>query len=159
VDFESSAIGRANFSWSDSVHIDKKIGVFWACLISAIAFGIYHWFSYGLIGGRIIPMIYVFLLTGAAGWMFAFAFAKTKSLYVSIGLHFGWILMSIVVFSEGPLGNQWFIPTGEKVEHGGWPTLLFFVWQAIVTPGIVIWYLVKGYSEPQSVALDIEQKH
>jgi uncharacterized protein len=125
----------------------KKIGAVKACLITATAFGIYHWFSYGMIGGRIIPMIYIFLLTGAAGWSFAFAFAKTKSLYAPFGLHFGWIVISIVVFSAGPLGNQLLISNAEGIELGGWATLIFFLWQAVVTPGIVTWYLLRRYSE------------
>lgn len=132
----------------------KKIGVVKACAVDAIAFGVYHWFSYDMLDGRVIPMIYVFLLTGAAGWMFAFAFAKTKSLYASLGLHFGWILVSIVIFSAGPLGDQLFITEGEGIELGGWATLLFFIWQAIVTPGIVIWYLLKRYSEVQTSTLE-----
>jgi len=132
----------------------KKMGIVKACILDAIAFGVYHWFSYEMFGGRIVPMIYVFLLTGASGWMFAFAFAKTKSLYASLGLHFGWIVVSIVIFSAGPLGNQLFIPEGEGIELGGWPTLIFFLWQAVVTPGIVIWYLQKRYSAPQINKLD-----
>jgi len=123
----------------------NRIGILWSCIISSIAFGIYHWFSYDMLGGRIIPMIYVFLVTGAGGWMFAYAFAKTKSLYAPLGLHFGWIIMSIVIFSAGPLGNSLFISEGEAIEMGGWPTLLFFLWQAVVTPFIVTWYLLKKY--------------
>ena len=126
----------------------KKIGLFRACVLDAIAFGIYHWFSYEMFGGRIIPMIYVFLLTGAGGWMFAYAFAKTKSLYAPLGLHFGWIAVSIVVFSDGPLGNQLFIPQGEALELGGWTTLMFFLWQTVIIPGFVTWYLLKRYSVP-----------
>lgn len=124
----------------------KKTSILKACIISATAFGIYHWFSYGMIGGRIIPMIYVFLLTGAAGWMFAFAFAKTKSIYASLGLHFGWIIISIVIFSAGPLGSQLYIPKGEEKELSGWVTLIFFLWQALITPGIVTWFIIKNYS-------------
>lgn len=45
----------------------KKLGINWACIISAVAFGIYHWFSYQMFGRGLIPMIYVFLLTGAGG--------------------------------------------------------------------------------------------
>ena len=127
----------------------KKIGIVKACIISAIVFGIYHWFSYNMIGGRIIPMIYIFLVTGAGGLMFAYAFAKTKSLYAPLGLHFGWILISIVIFSAGPLGNQLFIADGEGIELDGWTTLLFFLWQTLVTPGIVTWYLMKRYSTSQ----------
>ncbi len=123
----------------------RKLGTKKACLIAAIAFGIYHWFSYEMFGGRIIAMIYIFLLTGASGWAFALAFAKTKSLYAPLGLHFGWILVSIVVFSEGPLGNQLLVADDPGIEMGGWPTLIFFVWQAVAVPGIVTWYLLRRY--------------
>ncbi len=121
----------------------RKIGVNWACLISAVAFGIYHWFSYQMFGRGLIPMAYVFLLTGAGGWMFAYAFAKTRSMYAPLGLHFGWIVMSIVVFSAGPLGDSFFIPEGDSIEPGGWEQLLFFLWQAVIVPGLITWYLIK----------------
>jgi membrane protease YdiL (CAAX protease family) len=35
----------------------KKIGVQKGFFLSAITFGIYHWFSYGMINGPIIPLI------------------------------------------------------------------------------------------------------
>jgi hypothetical protein len=126
----------------------KKIGANAACIISAIAFGIYHWFSYQMFGRGIIPMIYVFLLTGAGGWMFAYAFSKTKSLYAPLGLHLGWIVVSIVVFSAGPLGNSLFVVEGDTVELGGWQQLLFFLWQTVFIPVMVTWYLVKKYTSP-----------
>ena len=126
----------------------RKIGVNWACLVSAIAFGIYHWFSYNMFGRGIIPMAYVFLLTGAGGWMFAYTFAKTRSILAPLGLHFGWIVMSIVVFSAGPLGDSLFIVEGEAQELGGWEQLLFFLWQTVIIPGGVTWYLVRRYREP-----------
>ena len=125
----------------------RKIGVNWACLVSAIAFGIYHWFSYNMFGRGVIPMAYVFLLTGAGGWMFAYTFAKTRSILAPLGLHFGWIVMSIVVFSAGPLGDSLFIVEGEAQELGGWEQLLFFLWQTVIIPGGVTWYLVKGYRD------------
>jgi membrane protease YdiL (CAAX protease family) len=124
----------------------KKTGINRACIISAIAFGIYHWFSYQMFGRGMIPMIYVFLLTGAAGWMFAYAFARTRSIYAPLGLHFGWIVISIVVFSEGPLGNSLFVIEGEAVELGGWEQLLFFLWQTVIIPVSITWYLIKRYS-------------
>lgn len=126
----------------------KRTNVAIACTLSAIAFGIYHWFSYDMLGGRLVPMIYVFLLTGSAGWMFAYAFAKTKSIYASFGLHFGWIIVSILLFSEGPLGEQLLVTDVEGVEMAGWPTLFFFLTKAVLVPGLVIWYLKKNYSRP-----------
>ncbi|MEM7153833.1 MAG: CPBP family intramembrane glutamic endopeptidase [Myxococcota bacterium] len=123
----------------------RKLGTTRACLASAVAFGIYHWFSYEMLGGPIIALVYVFLLTGAAGFMFALAFAKTKSLYASTGLHFGWIVVSIVVFSSGPLGNQLLLPQGEAAPLDGWLTLVNFLWQAVAVPGMVILALRKWW--------------
>ena len=121
------------------------LGIVKACLLSAIIFGIYHWFSYGVLGSRVVLMVYVFLITGAGGWMFAFAFAKTKSLFAPTGLHLGWNLVSAIVFSSGPIGDQWLIEQGEAVQTSDWVTLLFFSIQAIIAPGIVTWYLQKTY--------------
>ncbi|NNF82635.1 MAG: CPBP family intramembrane metalloprotease, partial [Flavobacteriaceae bacterium] len=86
-----------------------------------------------------------FLVTGAGGWMFAYAFAKTKSLYAPLGLHFGWIVISIVIFSAGPLGNSLMIPDGEGSDLSGWAQVLFFLWQTLLVPGTVTWFLIKKY--------------
>jgi hypothetical protein len=95
-------------------------------------------------------MMYVFLLTGAGGWMFAYAFAKTKSLFAPLGLHFGWIVVSIVVFSSGPLGNSLYVLKEDAGELGGWAQLLFFLWQTVFIPVMVSWYLTKKYTRPQN---------
>jgi membrane protease YdiL (CAAX protease family) len=116
-----------------------KLGTYTACIVSAIAFGVYHWFSYGILW-QPVPMIFVFLLTGVAGLMFAYAFAKTKSLYLPIGLHLGWNLVTIVVFSQGPLGNQLLIMSGGG-KIGGLLSVVFLLYQVLVLPLIVVWYL------------------
>ena len=123
----------------------KRVGVKWACILSAIAFGVYHWFSYEMFGRGIVSMTYVFLLTGASGYMFAYAFAKTKSMYAPLGLHFGWIVVSIVVFSDGPLGDSLFLMDGENVDVGGWEQLLVFLWQAAIIPILITWYLMRRF--------------
>ncbi len=127
----------------------RYIGTVKACLLSSLAFGIYHWFSYDVFGARLVLMIYILLVTGCGGWMIAFAFAKTKSLYAPTGLHLGWNLVTAIVFSTGPIGDQWLLQQGEAVEWSEWVTLLFFSLQAIVAPGIVTWYLQKIY-RPES---------
>lgn len=127
----------------------RHLGIVKACLISAIIFGVYHWFSYGVFGSRLVLMVYVFLITGASGWMFAFAFAKTKSLFAPIGLHIGWNLVTALVFSSGPIGDHWLIAQGEAVQTSDWITLLFFSLQAIFAPGVVTWYLQKVYRPEQ----------
>ncbi len=129
----------------------RYIGVVKACLLSSLIFGVYHWFSYEVFGSRIVLMIYILLVTGCGGWMFAFAYAKTKSLYAPTGLHFGWNMVAAVVFSSGPIGDQWLLQHGEAVEWSGWVTLLFFSLQAIAAPGVVTWYLHKIYRPASNV--------
>jgi len=124
----------------------KKIGIIKACILSAVCFGIYHWFSYNAIGNP-VQMIVIFLITAIAGLMFAFAFAKTNSLYLPIGLHFGWNLFDIVVFSNGPLGQQIFIKSNEQQPQGGL-SLLIFLFQVLALPLLTFWYL-RRFSKQQ----------
>ena len=51
----------------------QKIGTGKSILISAIAFGIYHWFSFGVIGNP-MAMIFIFIGTGLMGYGLALAF-------------------------------------------------------------------------------------
>jgi CAAX protease family protein len=82
----------------------QKLGKLKGILIASIAFGIYHWFSFGILG-NIIPMIVVFIGTGLMGYTFALSFSKTKSIAMPIGLHLGWNFTFNTIFSKGPLGN------------------------------------------------------
>ncbi len=89
-----------------------------ACLLSAVAFGIYHWFSYGVLGNPLM-MAFVFITTGAAGFAWAIAFARTASMYLPIALHFGVNLVNSVVFSQGSLGPQWLMYSVEESQRLG----------------------------------------
>jgi len=119
----------------------QKLGTKTACILSAVAFGIYHWFSYGAFGNP-MQMIIIFLMTGIWGFMFAAAFAKTNSIYLPVALHFGWNWVHIVVFSQGPLGNQLLVNNdGTKLE--GIPSLMIFLFQVLALPLIVFLYLKR----------------
>lgn len=118
----------------------QKIGVNRACLISSMAFGIYHWFSFGILGNT-IQMVYVFFSTGLWGFMYAQSFAKTKSLYLPAGLHFGWNLISTVVFSQGPLGRQFLINDNNGQVLNGLPSIALLSFQIFALPAIVYVYL------------------
>ena len=124
----------------------RKIGALKACIVSAIAFGIYHWFSYGIFG-NVIPMIYILILTGIAGLMFAIAYAETKSMYMPIGLHLGWNLVTIIIFSEGPLGNQILISANGAELEGLW-SLVMFLFQIFFLPAIIFWYFKRSNYSP-----------
>jgi uncharacterized protein len=76
-----------------------------AMLISAFAFGIYHWFTFG-VWGNLAAMILVFVVTGSMGYVFAVAYVKTKSIILPIGIHLGWNWINNTVFSNGPNGTK-----------------------------------------------------
>ena len=133
----------------------QKFGTKVACIISAISFGVYHWFSMEAFGNP-VQMTFIFCMTGIWGFMFAMAFAKTKSLYLPIGLHFGWNLISTVVFSQGPLGNQLLIGNGGQ-KMGVILSLVVFLFQVFVVPIITYWYL-KGHALKSSYLLTKNNK-
>jgi uncharacterized protein len=86
----------------------KKLGSKKAIIISAIAFGVYHWFSHELFW-NIKAMAIDFIAGGLMGLLLAYAYAKTYSLYIPVAIHIGWNIVAQVVFSDGPIGNQLFI--------------------------------------------------
>lgn len=122
----------------------RRLDALYACTISAIAFGIYHWFTMNAFGNP-VQMIFIFFMTGIWGFMFAMAFAKTKSLYLPVGLHLGWNLLNTVVFSQGPLGNQLFIFRGEE-KVGTILSILFYLFQVFAVPLITYWYVRRQLS-------------
>lgn len=117
----------------------QKIGSNKSILISAIAFGIYHWFSFGVIG-NIVAMILVFIGTGLMGYALAWAFAKTKSIMLPFGFHLGWNFIHNTFFSKGPLGELVLISQG-GTELSGWTSLLNFVLGLVVVPILLLIYI------------------
>ena len=91
------------------------LGVAYAIVISAVAFGIYHWFSFGIIGNA-TQMVYVFIITGIMGVLLAYAYTKTYSLYIPIAIHFGWNLMHSFIFSSFILMNGVYLKTNFLID-------------------------------------------
>lgn len=87
----------------------RWLGTRRAVWLSAAAFGVYHWFSFGAFGNPVL-MVYLLLFTGAFGLMLATAFARTGSIAAPIGLHLGWNLAAYLLFSTGPLGAAVLVP-------------------------------------------------
>jgi membrane protease YdiL (CAAX protease family) len=82
----------------------KRSGVARAILISAVAFGIYHWFSFGIIG-NVKQMAIIFIVTGLMGFVLAYGYTKTFSLYIPIAIHLGWNFTQGFIFPQGAIGN------------------------------------------------------
>jgi len=125
----------------------QKIGTKKGILISAISFGIYHWFSYGVIG-NIVAMVLVFIGTGIMGYAWAWAFAKTKSMLLPLGLHLGWNFVHNTIFSKGPLGELVLISKGGQ-DLTDWISLLNFVTGLVVVPILITLY-VKHFVKEES---------
>ena len=117
----------------------QKIGSKKSILISAIAFGIYHWFSSGVLG-NVMAMILVFIGTGLMGYAWAWAFSKTKSITLPFGLHLGWNFVYNTIFSKGPLGALVLIPKG-GIELTDWASLLNFISGLVIVPIMVLIYV------------------
>jgi uncharacterized protein len=117
----------------------QKIGSRKSILISAIAFGIYHWFSYEVLG-NVMAMILVFIGTGLMGYAWAWAFSKTKSIMLPFGLHLGWNFIYNTIFSKGPLGELVLISNGGN-ELTDWALVLNFVSGLVIVPILVLIYV------------------
>jgi uncharacterized protein len=87
----------------------RRLGTLKALLVSSVAFGIYHWFSFEIIGNP-LQMIYVFLITGIAGALYAYGYTQTGALYATIAMHFGWNFTKGFIFSDGSIGEGILVP-------------------------------------------------
>ena len=110
-----------------------------AIVISAIAFGIYHWFSFGIFG-NIIPMFFVFIGTGLMGYTWALAFSKTNSIFMPLGLHLGWNFTFNTYFSKSPLGEGVLIAKGGN-KISDWYSLVE-LWVVPIIVFLIVKYLV-----------------
>ncbi len=122
----------------------RWLGIKRGVLLGASAFGIYHWFSYGVFGNPAM-MLFIFLFTGAFGLMLALAFAKTQSLAAPIGLHLGWNFVSYLGFSTGPLGAALLVPAdgAPKMNATGLSSFLLNLALPVLFTAGMSWYLTR----------------
>ena len=121
----------------------KKLGAIKAIIISAVAFGIYHWFSFEVLG-NMQQMTIVFLITGIAGLLYAYAYAKTFSLYIPIAIHFGWNFTRGFVFSEGNIGPGIFIPVkSQPLVTVSWFVYFCIAWLPILSMLLINFFLLR----------------
>jgi membrane protease YdiL (CAAX protease family) len=92
----------------------KKWGAAKAIIISAIAFGMYHWFSHEVIGDA-RQMAIEFFLSGVMGLLYAYAYVKTNSIITPVAIHFGWNLTQGFIFSSGATGKGVFVLLNQPV--------------------------------------------
>ena len=114
--------------------------------VSAVSFGVYHWFSMELFGNP-VAMVMTFVMTGLFGWMCAVAFAKSGSVALPIGLHLGWNLVTNTVFSSGPLGARLLLLDPDRMDTlGGLDRLLIELGVPLSLPILVLCLLLARKS-------------
>lgn len=92
----------------------RRLGATWGILISAICFGVYHVFSYGITNERAILIAYVIIVTGFTGYVWAWAFHKTKSIFLGLGLHVGYNMLMACFYEAQPYGELLFTELSSK---------------------------------------------
>ncbi|OZM57580.1 hypothetical protein CIB95_04200 [Lottiidibacillus patelloidae] len=134
----------------------QKLGARNGIILSSLCFGVYHWYTYGVFGNFAI-MAFVLIMTAIPGLVFAYAFVKTKSMALAIGLHLGWNFTNNSIFANGSWSDYYILipqvpQTGiETMPHlAGMPiNYLFNVLLAnIMLP--LLTYLVLKYYYSQS---------
>ena len=86
----------------------QRLGSQRALWISAVCFGVYHLFSYGILEDRWILIAYVIVITGFTGYVWAYAFSKTRSMYLGLGFHMGYNLLMACFYEAQPYGELLF---------------------------------------------------
>ena len=109
-----------------------------AMLILATVFGIYHWFTFGVIG-NVAAMTMVFIVTGLMGYVFAASYVKTKSIILPIGIHLGWNWINNTVFSNGPNGVQILEPNKTPPLDGVYQILSFCLY--LIIPFLILLFI------------------
>ena len=113
-----------------------------AMSISGSAFGIYHWFTFG-VWGNLMAMVLVFVVTGLMGYVFAAAYVKTKSIILPVGIHLGWNWINNTVFSKGPNGIQ-VLEADKMIPLEGLPAI-FSLFIYLIIPFIILAFVKSGF--------------
>ena len=119
----------------------RKMGPKRAILISGLFFGIYHVFSYGMALNKIIPLLYVVLITGFTGYVWAYTFYKTKSIFMGLGFHLGVNLINIFFFEAQPFGEMLFTEVS-RAEVSEWNNFLYLIFKGLF-PAVLTFAFIK----------------
>ncbi len=126
----------------------QRIGSNKAILISAICFGIYHLFSFSIKLDRIIPILYIFIVTGFAGYVWAYTFYKTKSIYMAFGFHLGVNLINTCIYKSQPYGELIFSEISRS-DISIWNNFIVVIFKGLFT-SIVTLIFLKLYLKNQA---------
>ena len=109
--------------------------------MSAIIFGVYHWFSYDLFGSGIVAMVYVLVITGLSGYVWAYTYFKTGSLMMPLGFHLGSNFFLTFYLPNQPYGELLYSIT-DVVVYNDWIELLIAFFPGL-GPSLLTLFCVK----------------
>jgi membrane protease YdiL (CAAX protease family) len=116
----------------------ERLGIKRGIVISSIVFGVYHCFTYGMLGS-IVPMIYIFIITASMGLVWAFSFTKTASIFLAFGLHLGNNFLS-ALFSRSPTGSLIWVESS-RVELSEWVNLFYLLAKGLAVPVLCFFFI------------------
>ena len=122
-----------------------------AIMVSGAAFGIYHWFSYGMFGSGIIPMTYIFLVTGTAGAVWAYTYFRTNSVFMALGFHVAWNFALSLYMDVQPFGEILFYQVS-STPLSEWNNF-FFQFTKGLAPSLLTYLFVKFYTQKKAVTV------
>ncbi len=113
-----------------------------ALLLSAASFGIYHWFTFGVLGSP-PAMVVVFVVTGFMGYVFALAYHRTNSPILPIGIHLGWNWVVNTLLPINSRDGSLFVMSGTR-DMAGWGGLLSLGMHLLVA-GALLYFVHKRF--------------
>lgn len=121
----------------------NRLGAKWALLISALLFGLYHMFSYGMTSDEIIPIVYVIIITGFTGYVWAYTFCKTQSIMMALGFHIAYNF-TMSLFYEAVPHDQIIFEEVSKSTLIDWNWLFYNLIKGLL-PSVLTLVFVKQY--------------
>lgn len=113
-----------------------------AVFITSIAFGIYHWFTFEILGNY--PMMaWVFFQTGLWGLMFAYCYTRTGTILLGLGLHWGWNYFDQLIFNKDGNGFLKPIVSTQTIFLNNVAGFAITILPTILFALLVIFYLLK----------------
>jgi membrane protease YdiL (CAAX protease family) len=124
-----------------------------ALMLSAGVFGVYHWFSYEILG-QPIPMLVIFLLTATAGLVYGYAYLKTATLYAPIAMHFAWNFTNNFLFSGGQIGKGIFVPLPTDAVQVGYIAFVLVQYLPMAVFFVGNYFLLKRFGK-----VNVDKEH
>ncbi|MDR6764408.1 membrane protease YdiL (CAAX protease family) [Flavobacterium sp. 2755] len=120
----------------------------YSVLISSACFGVYHWFSFGMINEPIAPLVYVFTITSLAGYCWSLAFLKSRTLLLPLGMHCGWNIINSLFNAQGSNSEVLFVKTYTMRTGDG--ANLFVSLVTGLLPAVLMYLYIRLKFSPKS---------